>query len=160
MKESWGLYAGGQRGKTAFATEAQPPASEPKSGLGTLEQFLDYELRSATRYRRFTTLVLISRSAEAWDPRALIGEIMRSSDEFFYLEGGGAAILMGETDGIGALAAVGRYRLACREEKDIRFSLTTYPSDVRSVAEMLVIGQRRLQKAKGRSEPGCVVSND
>lgn len=129
------------------------------TGLGHLITLLRYELRCAARYRRFTALVLVATKIPVQSLHRILEETLRGSDELLPMNGG-VAILMGETDGRGALSAVARYRTVCRDQQDMRFSIVSYPGDVRDAEEMLSIAQRRLREAKSRQEAGSVVSSD
>jgi len=124
---------------------------------GALEWLLDYEIRCASRYRRFTTVVMVASVRDSCNMRDRLGECRRASDAFFQTNGT-AAILMGETDVLGALTAVNRYKDLCKEDSDLRFAVASYPTDVRAAPEMLATVQRRLRAAKALKEPGAVVS--
>lgn len=117
-----------------------------KRGIEELEMFLDYELRAANRYRRFATLVLVGALVGGIDLREEMKDSIRSSDEFFELSST-AAILMGETDTAGALAAVERFRTSCKKGPEMRFSVASFPADARGMAELLWTAHRRLDTA-------------
>ena len=124
-------------------------------GLNDLEWMLDYEMRSAMRYRRFLSLVVIT-SEEPGGLHGMLRDAVRGSDEVFQLDSG-AAILMGETERSGALKAVERLQRAAHEEVLLRFAVNTFPFDGHTVAELLGTAQRRLEKARNL-EPNAVVS--
>lgn len=121
-----------------------------------LSWLLEYELRSAERYRRFVSLVLMSRTNGSTQCKKLLEGTIRGSDEVFENQEN-AFILMAETDLSGALTAIERYKTKCDVAVDMRFSVASYPSDARAAETLLSIGHRRLSKAKG-GKCGAVVS--
>ena len=124
-------------------------------GINDLEWMLDYEMRSAMRYRRFLSLVVIA-TEEPGNLHGFLRDTVRGSDEVFQLDSG-AAVLMGETERSGALKAVERLQRATREMVPLRFAVNTFLFDGHTVAELLGTAQRRLEKAR-RLEPNAVVS--
>jgi hypothetical protein len=124
-----------------------------------LEWLLDYELRSAVRYRRFVSVILVAYGDGNGrrNPRGLIGDnLLRASDEFFELNGD-CAIVMGETDRIGALAAIERLKRLCNGESDLRFAVISFPLDGHIARELLSTAHRRLDKARALGS-GAVVA--
>lgn len=108
---------------------------------------LDYELRSAERYRRFVSLVSITSDNDSVQYEKLLHDTFRTSDEIFE-NGGNVFILMAETDVWGALRAIERYKRKCQDVIDIRFSVALYPHDGQAVESLLRHVRRRLDKAK------------
>jgi hypothetical protein len=141
------------RSGTSSARQGVKP--QPKD-YDLLEWFVDYEIRSAARYRRFATIVMMSPMNQNLDIPALLADIIRHSDEFFGLSLG-AAILMGETDSTGALAAIDRYKARCNGDADLRFALASYPTDGTVTSELISTVRRRLNEARIR-QYGAVVS--
>lgn len=128
-----------------------------QKGLEHLEMLLEYELRGAIRYRRFASLIFVGAGTED-TVRSVLLDHVRSSDEIFDLSPN-MAILMAETDSVGAMTAINRFKSFCRSGCDLRFSVASFPADARGTAELLWTAQRRLEEAKER-EPGAVVSSD
>lgn len=125
-----------------------------------LARMLDYEMRSAARYRRFASLVMLWAHSQPCDVHQLLIDEIRSSDEYFASGASGGAIIMGETDSCGALSAINRFRAATGGAADLRFAIASYPSDARDAREMLAVAQRRLLGAQAAPEPGAVVCGD
>ncbi len=123
---------------------------------GRLEWLLNYELRSAARYRRFSTLILVASAQGDADLEHLLEDNVRSCDELFPLESN-AAILMAETDRAGAMVAVDRYKSMCSQEVDLRFAMASYPADSGDPDDLLDTAERRLTEAKKR-QFGAVVT--
>lgn len=114
--------------------------------LALLEWLVDFELRGAARYRRFATLVMITAPESAVELIDFLADSIRGSDAVFHFESS-AAILMGETDPSGAMAAVMRFKSRCDETIDLRFAVASYPSDGRDATTLLSALQRRRQEA-------------
>jgi hypothetical protein len=121
-----------------------------------LEFMLDYELRSSKRYRRPVSLVMVRPLNAPIKLRHLLGPTLRESDQLFEIHDH-AAILMGETDREGALAAIARYKEACEGEIDLRFAVASFPEDGSTVHELLATARQRLNKAV-TLEPRAVVA--
>jgi hypothetical protein len=85
-----------------------------------LEFMLDYELRCSKRYRRPVSLVMVLPVNAPIKLREFLGPILRESDQLFEIHDH-AAILVGESDREGALAAIGRYKKEGDEEINLRF---------------------------------------
>lgn len=127
------------------------------NGMDFLKRLLDYEIRSAKRYRRFATLVMVSSPVgRAAIPRVLRGNV-RHSDELIELDSD-AAIIMGETDNTSAMVAVKRFKVACGENVDLRIAMASYPADGPGAAELLSTLRRRLKVAKSMDEGAVVCS--
>jgi hypothetical protein len=124
-----------------------------------LKHLLHYELRSSSRYRRFVSLVAISKPRNSADIRSVLGSCIRTSDEFFATNFGGA-ILMGETDQGGALRAVERFKEQCLHDEDIdmRFAVVNFPFDGAGADVLLGTAEQRLEKASKMGR-GAVVYN-
>jgi len=125
-------------------------------GLLDLESLVDYEVRSSTRYRRYFSLLLIVPVGSHVNVREMLLEIFRTSDEFFEFRSR-YAILMGETNSEGALAAVDRYRGACDNQIDLRFAVASFPVDGQTTSEIVTKVQRRLNQAL-KLDRGAVVA--
>lgn len=134
--------------------------ADETSFLPGLERMLDYEMRAAARYRRFTSLVMLWAQAPRCNIHRLLLDEIRSSDAYFDNGASGGAILMGETDSCGALSAINRFRASTAGAVDLRFAIASYPSDARDAREMLAVAQRRLYSAQTAREPGAVVCGD
>ncbi len=125
-------------------------------GQADLEWLLDYEVRSSVRYRRFLSIVLAAciggRNAKelAWS------NTLRESDARFEVEDG-IAIVMGETDRLGALVAVERLRRRCGEGADVRFAVVSFPVDGYIASDLLATAYRRVNRAK-TLHPGAIVA--
>lgn len=127
------------------------------NGMDFLKRLLDYEIRSAKRYRRFATLVMVSSPrGQPGIPSVLSGNV-RHSDELIELDTE-AAIIMGETDNTSAMVAVNRFKVACGENVDLRIAMASYPADGPGAAELLSTLRRRLKVAKSLDEGAVVCS--
>ncbi len=125
-------------------------------GLSELEWMLDYEMRSAMRYRRFLSLVVVASDQQSNLPDFLKDSV-RGSDEVFQLDNG-TAILMGETERSGALKAVERLQRLATSERDLWYAVNTFPFDGHTVPELIATAFRRLDKARNL-QPNSVVSS-
>ena len=123
--------------------------------IGFLSKFLRYELKSAERYRRFVSLIIVTSTGRTGKVKKLLAEQLRNSDVMAELDGA-SVILMSETNTAGALAAIERYKARNSDNHDMRFALVTYPSDGGGADGLLAAGFRRLQKASA-SQAGSVV---
>lgn len=124
--------------------------------LGFLNKFLGYELKSAERYRRFVSLVMVRASTVTnGNLRQILSDTLRTSDVMADFDGA-AVILMSETNSAGALAAIERYKAKGGSYDDLRFSVVTYPSDGGGPDGMISTAFRRLQKASA-ANPGTII---
>jgi hypothetical protein len=137
--------------KTPSESQRSEMADEPVE----FASLLDYELRSSIRYRRPVSLVSIGRVGTRVDLRKLLETAFRDSDELFEL-GGGATIIMGQTDRDGAVAAVNRYKQLCTEEIDLRFAVACFPDDGHNAQDLIASLHRRLQRAMTLDRGGVV----
>ena len=124
--------------------------------IGFLQKFLGYELKSAERYRRFVSLVMVSghNGGDASVKDALI-EPLRTSDVMADINGA-SVIMMTETNSSGALSAIERYKAKTTQDEDLRFAVVTYPSDGGGPDGLLATAHRRLENAVS-GPPGSVV---
>jgi hypothetical protein len=126
-------------------------------GLVDLEWLLNYELRGSVRYRRFVSIVVVACGDLRASPTELLANnLVRESDEPFEIEAG-YAIVMGETDRIGALTAVERFKRRCNGQTDLRFAVVSFPVDGYIAGELLTTAHRRLSRARALY-PGAVVA--
>lgn len=125
-------------------------------GQADLEWLLDYEVRSSVRYRRFLSIVLVACSDGRDAKQLACTNTLRESDARFEVEDG-LAIVMGETDRLGALVAVERFRRRCGEGIDLRFAVVSFPVDGYIVSDLLATAYRRVSRAK-TLHPGAVVA--
>jgi hypothetical protein len=99
---------------------------------------------------------------ELHGPRSIKQILMktkRSSDRCIEMDQGEEyAILMSETDLMGALAAVNRYKSVFSEKIDVRFSIALFPMDGITSNDLLEAAGRRLNAA-GMLKWGAVVSS-
>lgn len=125
--------------------------------IGFLTKFLGYELRSAERYRRFLSLVMVASPRTNERVNRLLGDSLRTSDVVADFDGA-SVILMSETNSAGALSAIERYKNTenIKNVHDLRFSLVTFPSDNGGAESMIAAAFRRLQKA-AEGDPGAVI---
>lgn len=125
--------------------------------IGFLTKFLGYELRSAERYRRFISLVMVASPQSNERVNRLLGDNLRTSDVVADFDGA-SIILMSETNSAGALSAIERYKNTenIKNVHDLRFSLVTFPADNGGPESMIASAFRRLQKA-AEGEPGAVI---
>ena len=122
-----------------------------------LERLLGYELKSSSRYRRFASLVMVSPSAGNMNLGDLLKDTIRDSDEFLEFFGMGA-ILMGETDSVGAMVAVNRYKMFYNGDFDLRYAVVSYPFDGKDAKDLLGTARQRMNQAKAMY-PGAVVGS-
>ena len=125
--------------------------------IGFLQKFLGYELKSAERYRRFVSLVLVDTDEPERDTRRLLSDAVRTSDILADMERF-SVILMTETNSAGALSAIDRYKNRGDLGSVLRFAVVTYPSDGGGVENLIETGYRRLKSASS-GPPGTVVMN-
>lgn len=119
---------------------------------------LQYELYAAERYRRFVTLVLVGSDNGLKGLRDFLGSHGRASDVMAEFENS-VAVLMGETDRSGALIAVDRFKdLLSNSEVDLRFSVTTFPTDGGKADGLIQRALFRLNRAK-RGDRGAIIYN-
>ena len=72
--------------------------------------------------------------------------MIRHSDTFFSINGS-VVVLMGETDRAGALKAVERYQGLINGAIDVRYSVTSFPDDVKVTSKIIKTAYRRLEAA-------------
>ena len=111
--------------------------------MSFLQRLLQYELRSAERYRRYVSVVMVKTGDTVEQFRQMLSDTIRDSDELETLDEG-AAILMGDTDTDGALCAISRYKQRCGDQLDMRFAIATFPADGREADGLLQAAMRRL----------------
>lgn len=126
---------------------ARPEQDSRDRNLSLLSWLVDYELRSAERYRRFVALLMVSAASGHHRLKELLLKTKRGSDRCVDL-GEEYAILMSETDLMGALAAVGRYKAVFSEKFDVRFSIALFPMDGINSADLVEGAYRRLNAAR------------
>lgn len=112
-----------------------------------LEWLLDYEMRTAARYRRFVSVVMVASATGIGDAGRLLRDFVRKSDEVFEL-GGYSTVVMTETDSAGAQQAVERFKKSCGEKCDFRFAVGSYPGDGHFATEFVTTVYRRLKEAQ------------
>ena len=127
-------------------------------GVSELEWMLDHELLLAERYRRFVSVTMIKSKVPA-EQKQVLADTIRESDVYFEFSDSFGAILMSETDGTGALAAVERYKQSCGADTDIRFAVGSYPQDHQPAPKFLSTVYQRMKSAEAL-EPGAVVTTD
>jgi len=121
-----------------------------------LDFLVEYEIRSARRYQRFVSMVIVGKSESDENFHTLFPDIVRDSDECFCTEQG-AFVLMGETDGTGALTAIDRYKDFFAGTVDLRFGVASFPFDGNSASDLISAALRRLHRARS-GEAGSVVT--
>ena len=128
-----------------------------EENINNLEWLLDYEVIQSARHRRFVALVMLSpkKSSEQLLTRILAGMI-RHSDTYFSINGY-VAVLMGETDRAGALMAVKRYQELVNGAIDVRYSVASFPDDVKETSKIINTAYRRLEAAH-TLDSGAVVA--
>ena len=119
---------------------------------------VNYELRSAQRYRRFASLLMAGVVDGSGDMESLLRPIVRDSDELVRLNGTGV-ILMPETDGAGVQAAVRRFQEHLADsDVDLRFSIVTYPTDGKTEEDLFAAARRRFVISCGLGKGAVVAS--
>lgn len=121
-----------------------------------LEWMLGYELSSSSRHRRFVSLVMVSSTDSRDELERILEGAVRDSDISFSMDDG-TIVLMGETDTHGALRAVERFQNTIHGTVDVRFSVSSYPTDGKIPAELLDAAHRRLKLARALSSGAVVV---
>jgi len=124
-----------------------------------LEFLLKYEVGQSARHRRYLSLGMVSCSGDPMMLRKILDEIVRGSDPLFSVNGH-IVVLMGETDKEGALRAVERYKGAVNGDMDVRYAISSFPDDGKTITDLIRIGHRRLETAKTHDEYGAVVAHD
>jgi len=122
-----------------------------------LEPFIEHQLRSSARHRHFMSIVVMSSHNGASDIRLLLGDAIRDSDALF-VSGREAVLVMPETEQMGALKAVMRFRTRTDRDSDVRFGVSTYPVDGQGGWELMEVGRRRLRRAMGLKRGAVVAS--
>ena len=117
-----------------------------------LEWLLDYELKQSIRHRRFVSLVMLSANGNSKNLNKILKDIGRDTDPVFLLTDA-IAVLMGETDTVGALRAVERYREMSEGAMDVQYSVASFPDDGRSPDDLIHKAHRRLELADEAKEP-------
>lgn len=126
------------------------------SNIDNLEWLLNYELTQSVRHRRYLSLVMLSSEESSEKPRMILNKMVRSSDPLFAVNGT-IAVLMGDTNNVGALKAVERYRGEINRSVDVRYSVASFPDDAKGTEELIHTAYRRLETAKGL-EADAIVS--
>jgi hypothetical protein len=126
-------------------------------GTSALEWLLDYEMRSAARYRRFVSVVMVASASGIGNVGQLLKDYVRTSDEVFDL-GAFTTVVMSETDSTGAQRAVERFKRTCSEKCDLRFAVGSYPGDGQYAPEFVTTVYRRLKEAQ-RGFAGMVINS-
>lgn len=139
------------------ARSLQEPVGLKDLNLFLLSWLIDHELRAAERYRRFVALMMVTSPDHKPCLRNILLRTKRDSDKFFEF-GNDCAILMSETDMMGAMAAANRYKSLCDNEFDLRFAIASFPFDGVNCMDLLGASYRRLNEAKSQS-CGAVVSS-
>ena len=109
----------------------------------SLEWLLDYELKQSVRHRRFVSIVMLSANGNSKNLNRILKDIGRNTDPVFLLTDS-IAVLMGETDTVGALKAVERYREMIEGAMDVQYSVASFPNDGRSPDDLIHTAQHRL----------------
>ena len=122
------------------------------------DRVFQYALRVSERYRRNLALVMMSGECDQADFSLMITPLVRRSDELLELRDC-AAVLMGETNGEGALQAVQRFKRSCPEDAGLRYAVASFPEDGRAASMLLLSARRRLDAARNQ-QPGAVVFAD
>ena len=123
-----------------------------------LREFLQYELCSAERHRRYVSLVMVHSPTNHQGLKGMMGGHVRKGDAMADFDHS-VAVLMGETDQSDALSAVKRYEGILGNQFDARYSVATFPADDSSADALLETASRRLQKAMNGGN-GHVVYGD
>jgi hypothetical protein len=110
-----------------------------------LRDLLDYEIRGAARFRRFTTLVMVTGAGSRLQEN-LMREVFRKSDEIVRFADSKLVILMRETDPNAALKAVDRFKRFCCEEPAFQTSVASFPSDGCYAMDLMRVLEERFQK--------------
>ena len=121
-----------------------------------LDFMVDYEIRSARRYQRFVSMVMVGNDSVDEKFQAIFPDVVRDSDECFCTDKG-AFVLMGETDGTGALIAIDRYKKFFEGSVDLRFGVASFPFDGNTAEELISTALRRFGQARN-GELGTVVT--
>lgn len=121
-----------------------------------LDFMVDYEIRSARRYQRFVSMVIVGHPSLDERFQTIFPDVVRDSDECFCTDRG-AFVLMGETDGSGALAAIDRYKQFFEGSLDLRFGVASFPFDGSTAEELISVAMRRLDRAQN-GQAGAVVA--
>ena len=118
-------------------------------GISELRWLLDYELRSSARYRRFVSLVMCCPGEDDLPStmKEMLTPTLRESDECFEVDNA-FAILMGDTEGSGALTAVKRYKTHSNGGFDLRFGVAAYPNDGLFANGLIDAAKKRMETAK------------
>lgn len=124
--------------------------------LPCVDWLLDYEITLSARHRRFVTLVMIGTDKTPEELDQVLSEAIRNSDMFFPGTNG-LSVVMGETASAEAINAIDRYKRTVNGSMNLHYSMASYPSDGKTMAEIKHVAQRRLEKAK-TCEIGAVVA--
>ncbi len=127
---------------------------------GTLELhwLLSHEVRAASRYRRFVSLVMMAAGGKMEKGWKFLEDNIRESDLLFDM-GSYSAVVMTETDKQGALKAVDRFAKLLDDTKNFRFALGAFPGDGRRAPEFVSTVYRRLRRSETESATSANYSN-
>jgi hypothetical protein len=129
--------------------------------LRTREQFewlLGHELLVAARHRHFVSVVMVASCEGGLGVLQLLRETLRSCDGCLE-EDGKSAVLMVHTTAEQAKHAISRFKGRCSNLIDFRYSIVSYPQDAGMAADLMDIGEDRLERAR-RAGFGAVVAGD
>ena len=120
-----------------------------------LEWLLTYELKLASRYRHFVSLVMMTPTDETEvDMECMLETSLRDCDEYFML-GNTGVVLMPHTGKKEAQKAIDRFKLLCNDTIDLRYSIAWYPGQI-SASDMIETATQRLGVAREQGH-GAVV---
>ncbi len=126
--------------------------------LPTLLTLLAYELHSAKRHSRFTSLVMLTSRENLPTVKSVLTDCLRSSDAMANFDHS-VAVLLGETDRLGATLALRRWTSLFHQQIDVQASVASFPNDGDRAEKLLMAAHSRLDKARSH-ETGTVIVSD
>jgi hypothetical protein len=145
--------------KTDIGQSPRKPNGSRDESEKFFRELLAFEIATAGRYQRSTTVVAIAPMQLPIDPVLLVRDHFRKSDLFFKRPEQRTAVLMRETRPDGARMAIERVKRQYDGQLDLRISLASYPEDGENAGEIMRALERRLLKAR-KGDRGDVIDQE
>ncbi|NQU43538.1 hypothetical protein HQ520_09640 [bacterium] len=110
-----------------------------------LEWLVDHELKTAKRYRRFLSLMILEPPENTVAATRPVTGILRETDVYFSFPNGLVVLVMSETDPDGARSTLARCKRIGALPPETRYGLASFPDDNLNSREFLATGFHRLQ---------------
>lgn len=120
-----------------------------------LMSLLDFEVRVASRYRSYISMVLMRSQVAATELCKYMAPYVRESDEFFDCQGD-VGVLMCETSHEGVVSAVRRFQTQCLQGAPLSAAVVTYPADAQRPSDLMEVLNRRFLIARALGQEAIV----